>query len=193
MQDFEHLLSSTAIDWVGAIDFDDKVEVLAAFTGAGRRVGRATIAVPERGTWGMDELARVAILLRAYPRVVPADLWAHGDSRERQAVLKSLSWLPEAHQFETIALEGCRSNVLTVFEAISCENPYPLAYFEEPAWNQMVLKAVFCGVALSRIDGLEERTNSDLVRMATDFAAERRAAGRPVTDDLALLMKGDSA
>ena len=193
MQGFEHFLPPTAVEWVGAIDFDDKVEVLAAFSGAGRRVGRAAVAVPERGTWGVDELARAAILLRVYPRVAPADLWAHGDNRERQAVLKSLSWLPEARQFETIAFEGCRSNVLTVFEAISCENPYPRMYFEDSAWNQMVLKAVFCGVALSRIDGLEMRNNSELVRMAADYAAERRAAGRPVPDDLALLMKGDSA
>jgi hypothetical protein len=193
MQRFERLLPRTASDWVGTINFGDKVDVLAAFSGAGRRVGRAAVAVPGRGLWGIDELARAAILLRAYPRVVPTDLWAHGDNRERQAVLKSLSWLPEAQQFEAIAVEGCRSNVLTVFEAIACENPYPRLYFEDSAWNQLVLKAVFCGVALSRIDGLEKRTNSELVRMAVDFAAERRAAGRPVPDDLAELMTGDGA
>jgi len=54
----------------------------------------------------------------------------------------------------------------------------------------MVLKAAFNGVALTRILGLAERCNPELARMAADFAAERRAAGRPVPDDLSLVLKG---
>jgi hypothetical protein len=55
----------------------------------------------------------------------------------------------------------------------------------------MVLKAAFNGVALRRILGLMARKNAELARMAADFSAERRAAGRPVPDDLHLVMKGD--
>jgi hypothetical protein len=50
----------------------------------------------------------------------------------------------------------------------------------------MVLKALFNGVALARIAGLGARANASLARMATDYAAERRAAGRSVPSDLAL-------
>ena len=79
--------------------------------------------------------------------------------------------------------------MLTVFEAIACENPYPRRHFVELPWNQMVLKAAFSGVALTRIVGLAERRNPELARMAADYAAERRAAGRPVPDDLALVIE----
>jgi hypothetical protein len=190
MQDLERGLPPADLDWLQAINFDDKPVLLAAFSGAARRVGKTSVEVTDRGTWGRDELARAWILLGAYPRVTPDELWAHGDNRERQAVLKALPLLPEPQRFEALAVEACRSNVLTVFEAIACENPYPRRYFAEPSWNQMVLKAVFTGVALARVDGVAERCNPELARMAADFAAERRAAGRPVPDDLALVAKG---
>jgi hypothetical protein len=191
MQDLESALPPAALDWLHTIDLDDKLAVLAAFSDTARRVGKTSVEVAERGRWGVDELARAWILLRAYPRVTPEELWAHGDNRERQAVLKALPLLPEPERFEALAVEACRSNVLTVFEAIACENPYPRRHFVELPWNQMVLKAAFNGVALARIVGLDERRNPELARMAADFAAERRAAGRPVPDDLALVMKGN--
>jgi hypothetical protein len=193
MQDLECGLPPAALDWLRTIDLDDKLSLLAAFSGAARRVGKAAVEVADRGTWGIDELARGWILLHAYPRVTPDELWAHGDSRERHAVLKVLPLLPEPERFEALAVEACRSNVLTVFEAIACENPYPQRYFDELPWNQMVLKAAFNGVALARIVGLAQRQNPELARMAADFAAERRAAGRPVPDDLALVSKGPTS
>jgi hypothetical protein len=48
----------------------------------------------------------------------------------------------------------------------------------------MVLKALFLDVPLARIIGLDGRRTPDLTRMARDYAAERRAAGRPVSADL---------
>jgi hypothetical protein len=47
-----------------------------------------------------------------------------------------------------------------------------------------VLKAVFVGVAVDRIEGLDRRVTPALKRMAEDYAAERRAAGRPVPADV---------
>jgi hypothetical protein len=190
MRDLERGLPAAALDWLHTISLDDKLAVLAAFSGAARRVGKAPVEFADRGVWGNDELARAWILLRAYPIVTPGELWAHGDNRERQAVLKALPLLPDPGRFEALAVEACRSNVLTVFEAIACENPYPQRYFGELSWNQMVLKAAFNGVTLARILGLSERCNPELARMAADFAAERRAAGRPVPDDLVLVAKG---
>src|SRR5262249_16196309 len=142
----DSLLPSAARSWLDTIALDDKVALLAAFSGAARRVGKAPIAVPERGTWGADEVTRAALLCRAFPRIVPAELWAHGDNRERQAVLKALPLLPEPATFVALAIEACRTNVLTVFEAIACENPYPAQHFPELHFNQMALKAAFSGV-----------------------------------------------
>ena len=188
MQELEAALPPSARDWVLAVSLEDKVLLLAAFSGAARAVGKSPIAIPDRGVWGTDEVARAALLVRAHPRVTPDELWAHGDNRERQAVLKALPLLPDLHV--ALAIEACRSNVLTVFEAIACENPYPARQFPELAFNQMVLKAAFSGVALARIVGLGSRLNAELARMANDFASERTAAGRAVPDDLAIVTKG---
>ena len=192
MHEIESVLSEAARAWLDDIALDDKLALLAAFSGAARRVGKTPVAIAERGMWGTDEVARAALLVRAYPRIGPDELWAHGDNRERQAVLKALPLLPEPARFEALAIEACRANVLTVFEAIACENPYPAQYFPELHYNQMVLKAAFTGIRLARIVGLRDRLNPELARMAADFAAERRAADRPVPDDLGLIMEGAS-
>ena len=192
MHELERVLPEAARAWLEAVALEDKVGLLAAFSGAARRVGKAPIAVGERGPWGADEVARAALLLRAYPRIVPDELWAHGDNRERQAVLKVLPLLPDPARFAALAIEACRANVLTVFEAIACENPYPAQHFPELHFNQMVLKAAFNGVRLARIVGLRDRRNPELSRMGSDFAAERRAANRSVPDDLGLIIEGGS-
>ena len=47
---------------------------------------------------------------------------------------------------------------------------------------------MFIGVSLERIVDLPRRRNPELSRMARDYAAERRAAGRTVPPDLALAL-----
>lgn len=54
----------------------------------------------------------------------------------------------------------------SVFEAIACENRYPVRYFPEANFNQMVLKALFTGIRLNRVEGLSGRCGPELVRMA---------------------------
>ena len=152
-------------------------------------VGKDACVVAGRGTWGADEVARAALLVRGAASVSPEELYDRGDNRERQAVLRALPLLADGERFLPLAIEACRTNVLTIFEAIACENDYPQRLFPEPNWNQMVLKAAFNGVALARIVGLDARKNAELARMATDFAAERRAAGRPVPADLPGIME----
>jgi hypothetical protein len=51
----------------------------------------------------------------------------------------------------------------------------------------MVLKAIFVGVDTSEIVGLEGHVTPELLRMADDYAAERRAAGRTIPNDIAAL------
>ena len=142
----------------------------------------------------VDEAARIALILDAAARpdfdALRDACFRGGDTGERCAVLRALPLLPGRERFVPIAVEACRSNVLPVFEAIACENPYPARHFAEASFNQMVLKAVFMGVALDRLHGLDARRGDDLARMARDYASERRAAGRGVPADLERLLTG---
>ena len=46
------------------------------------------------------------------------------------------------------------------------------------------MKAIFNGLSLRRVLGLAERNNAELRRMVEAYASERRAAGRPVPEDV---------
>jgi hypothetical protein len=189
----------------------DRGALLEAFTAATRRLGRARLAPTEEeiarlagagvswpiGTWGADELGRVALLVAAAAHWPEADLSAlveecyrQGDGAERQAVLRALPLLPAPERFLEIAVDACRSHIQPLFEAIACENPYPARHFPELNFNQMVLKVLFTGVALGRIIAFEGRVTPELGRMAADFASERRAAGRSVPPDIGKLTRG---
>ena len=74
-----------------------------------------------------------------------------------------------------------------VFRAIACDNPFPARYFPAERFNHMVLKAIFNGISVNAIVGLADHVTPELLRMADDYAAERRAAGRAVPEDLAAL------
>jgi hypothetical protein len=71
-----------------------------------------------------------------------------------------------------------------VFNAVACDNPYPFRHFEESAWNQMILKAVFIGTPFRNIIGLDQRANKPLANMLINYAHECWAAGRPVTPEV---------
>jgi hypothetical protein len=103
---------------------------------------------------------------------------------ELVALYSSLPFLayPEAWKFR--CTEGIRSNIATVLEAIMYDNPYPAGYLDEPAWNQMVLKAFFTEKNVDRISGLDERANKNLANILVDYAHERWAAHRSVDPQL---------
>lgn len=176
-----------------------------SFAGAGRRLGRSKVTLKDAERealraagmtelpegWGLDAIGRVALLLRAALHVdeaararLVADLYQKGELGEQQAVLRALAYLPDPSSHLDVAVTACRSHAQSVFDAIACENPYPAAYFPELNFNQMVLKAVFTGASVERIAGLEGRITPELIRMAEGYASERRAAGRPVPDDI---------
>jgi hypothetical protein len=187
-----------------------KEEFAKAYTRAARMLGSAPLAFepdevrrlsssgfPLHEGRALHELGRIVLLLCAaeglnadeQPEFINA-FYARGDNAEREALLHALPLLPEPDRFLATAVEACRSNVQTVFESIACENPYPVRYFPGLHFNQMVMKAVFIGVPLRRIEGLATRIEPALVRMAGDCVKERTAAGRPVPEDIQLITSG---
>jgi len=181
-------------------------DIALAFGSATHDLGRVAVApsveeaqqLREAGAlWvaqtSVDEIARVALLCAAVagiddPFAIARSLYVGGDSRERAAVLRALPLLPDPLGFLSLATEGCRTNVRAVFEAIACENAYPSRWFPDRAFRQMVLKAIFVGVPIARIEGLRSRTSEELRRMARDYASERSAAGRSIPDDVHQLL-----
>jgi hypothetical protein len=145
--------------------------------------------------WTADDAARVALLLAAFEHVPEPegvgfgeDLYYRGELGEKRAVLRALPLLPASERFTPLAVEACRTNVVGLFEAIAVGNPFPRKHFDEPSFNQLVMKALFLGVTARGILGLERRVTSELTRMLGDYRSERVAAGRPVPHDLGWIM-----
>ena len=74
-----------------------------------------------------------------------------------------------------LASEAVRSNVVSVLEALACDNPFPAAHMPELAFNQMVMKAIFNGLPLARVRGLAERNGRGAA--ADGGRLRQRAAG----------------
>lgn len=187
--------------WPSRVDASTDIGFRAAFAGMARRLGpialtdtdREALASLQMGRvdgWDLVMVGRVALLLHAIS-LVPHDqqadwvrrLYQRGDSREQAAILRALPFLPGPQRFLEIGVESCRTNVVDVFAALALDNPYPSRHFPTPNFNQMVLKAIFLALDTHHIHGLPGRTTRELQRMVSDFAAERRAAGRVVPAD----------
>jgi hypothetical protein len=176
--------------------------VLRSYTGASRQLGREPLKLeqtelqelrPHTGLlvfdrWRCDDLGRIILLLTHPSELLVSACYEMGDSSEQESWLRGLSLIPQCERFRDTAIDSCRTNILPLFESIACENPYPLRYFPELNFNQIVLKSLFNGIALSRIIGLESRFNDELSRMADDYVSEREAAGRPVPVDIWLVV-----
>lgn len=141
-------------------------------------------------TWTSEAVARTLLILalsdnnEAEYLQVLEQLFTTADMGELVALYQALPLLPYPEQYRFRATEGVRSNMIPVFNAIALYNPYPQDYFDELAWNQMVLKALFVGSSLRHIQGLELRANRALGQMLTDYANERLAANRSVSPEL---------
>jgi hypothetical protein len=145
-------------------------------------------------TWSIDELLRVFFVchlpishseesLVTYNHILD-NLIDTADNRERIAYYKGLSLYPSPESHYERVRTGLRSNISAVFDAIALGNPYSSKHLKEDAWNQMVLKALFIGTPLHKIQNLDQRANPRLKDMLLEYANERRAAGRRIYPSL---------
>ncbi len=170
---------------------------------AHRRLGRADLVLSEGDLeraqhfrtgfdprdWSVDQAARIAFLLAGGGSGLD---FAEGLKRlartaeinELVAFYRGLPLYPCPERLISFAAEGVRSGIAPVFDAVAHRNPYAREMFEEPAWNQLVLKAVFMERPLYLIQGLDERGNPRLAEALVDYAHERWSAKRPVSPEL---------
>ncbi|MFM2429117.1 MAG: hypothetical protein RLZZ511_330 [Cyanobacteriota bacterium] len=202
-------LSGEVVDWLWAqvqavaAGAPDR-QLFASFSVMPRRVGKADLVLNadqitaaqtlcpgwQPQTWSVDQAAR-SLLLLALPQADAAQVQRRFEQffttaglQELIALLQTLPLLPHPDRYRYWADEGIRSHMKGVFEAIVLHNPYPSLHFDEAAWNQMVLKAVFIESSLAPIYGFDDRANPTLARMAIDYIRERWAAGRRVTPEI---------
>lgn len=175
-----------------------------AFSGVPRYIGKQDLQLTQDdwqaietihpgwfpGNWSCDRVARILLIL-ALPQDKPDEyvqkveqVFNAADVSELVTLYQALPLLPFPERFHLRAAEGIRSNMTVVFNAVALQNPYPAEYFDNTAWNQMVLKALFVGSPLHLIYGLEKRNNLDLSQMLIDYAHEREAANRSVSPEL---------
>jgi hypothetical protein len=147
------------------------------------------IAGFEPGYWDLLQTARTYLLLH-FPQekerwfAAINQLFETGDMYEQQALYAALPLMPFPEELLGRAIDGCRTNMTLIFDAIALNNPFPSNYFPEANWNQLVLKSIFMQRPLYRIQKLDERRNPALAEIASDFAHERWAAGRNVMPEL---------
>ncbi|HEY0641483.1 MAG TPA: EboA domain-containing protein [Pseudonocardiaceae bacterium] len=170
------------------------------FPAAGRHCGRGPVR-PASDPAGVvhgtaDDVARVRLLevLGESGRAGEVvDLYRYGDDAEKRGVLRGLStvdgMLPVEDGLELVR-DALRTNDTRLVAAAL--GPYAAAHLDDHGWRHGVLKCLFVGVPLAAVAGLAERADEELTRMVTDFAAERRAAGRAVPADAERLLTGAS-
>ncbi|MER9227054.1 EboA domain-containing protein [Mesorhizobium sp. M0664] len=170
---------------------------------APRRLGKASLALGgedlsraaalrkglDPSNWTVDQLARIALMVASYRDDVSFAetlnrFCVTAEINELIAVYRGLPVYPAAKLIEPRAREAVRSGMQPVFEAVAHHNPYPCEVFAEDDWNQMVVKAIFIGASLWRIQGLDQRCNPNLARMLVALAHERRAASRPISPEV---------
>jgi hypothetical protein len=144
-------------------------------------------------SWSLIEFCRLALLLQLNPKNNKekiTTLLASSDMKEQIVIYKAFQYIENAEDFLLNVIDGIRTNIIDVFDAIALENAFPFTYFSEDAWNHMVLKAIFMERPIYRIYGIDERRNAKLAGILHDFVQERWAAGRTVTPELWRMIEG---
>ena len=148
--------------------------------------------------WNLLELLRVRLIIAQQHLAeesfadVLIKAFQFADEGEACAFYKAIPLLPAPDRFLWHMKEACRSNMRSILWAAGCDNPFPVTYFDDIAWRQLVMKALFIEIPLVHIYHLENRLSTTLAEMANDYIAERTSAGRSIPTDIKLLL-GDAA
>ena len=196
-------------EWVSNVDHPWLVEaeqkvrrepaaIASLFPAVGRKVGRAALR-PETDPQGLihgtvDDLARTRLLTVLAEVLIPeplavvvATLYRYGDDAERRGVLRGLSVLTTVPAGLELVKDALRTNDIRLVAAAMGE--FAARHLDDHNWRHGVLKCLFVGVPLAAVSDLDRRRDTELMRMVSDYAEERRAAGREVPADAVTLLE----
>jgi L-ribulose-5-phosphate 3-epimerase len=196
-------LSAVAGEWLAAASDEiarDQAALFRFFPAAGRKVGRGPLIEPGAhplrlqggegpllNPWQVADAARVVLLLASVGREgaetlrLAEELYDRGSGAERIAVLRGLQFFLEDDSGLRCVRDALRANAADLFAAAICENLYASRHLPDPIFFQAVLKCVFVGLAVDRVERIEERCAPELSRMLFAYATKREQAGRPIT------------
>lgn len=201
---FARHVSAETYQWLSdkifrSAENENNYQFNVTFTSMPRRTGKALISVSEAEAnemehilpgfslngWTTDRLARVWLLAALDPTNKTSyikriqNLFPQAEMNEQVALYSALPFFSYPDDWKLQCAAGIRSNIDDVLTAIMYHNPYPAAYLNEPAWNQMIMKAFFTGKNINNITGVDGRANEKLAHMLFDYVEERWAAHRP--------------
>jgi hypothetical protein len=181
----------------------DPTRIRIRFAAAAREIARdggTAAELAEPGAARVEDRVRVELLRTLGEALADdpdrlaaevADLYRFGDADERRAILLGLPVLEHApirDRMLDLVHDALRTNDPRLVAAAL--GPYAAEGLDPAAWRQGILKCLFVGVPLRHVAGLGSRTDAELLRMVSDYADERRAAGRPVPTDAVDLLSG---
>lgn len=145
--------------------------------------------------WDLQRLCRIWMILqidasdeKTYTAKIN-DLFSNAEMNELATMYAALPILAYPESWILRCAEGIRSNIGSVLDAIILNNPYPSSFLDEAAWNQLILKAFFTDKDTGQIIGVKERANESLAKSLQDYVDERKAANRPINDQLWEMIK----
>jgi hypothetical protein len=192
--------SEQELSWLTGCNASEPLELMTAFVACPRFLSKKIVKVEPEALerlnqtiarfsvedWSLVRLARVWLLTHldateqdTYVQNV-STLFDTAEMNELVALYSTLPLLSYPEQWLFRATDAVRSNMGFVFDAIALRNPYPAQFFNEAAWNQLVMKTIFNDKPIHFIEGLNNRKNVNLALILSDFAHERWAAGRSV-------------
>lgn len=147
----------------------------------------------EKTIWTKLDLARVILMMTLDVSINEETLKSFfeiADMKEQTSLYKGLYLLENASDFEKQTMEGIRTNMVNVFDAIASGNPFAQTYLNEDAWNQLILKSFFLDRKLYNIQNIDQGKNENLANMLQDYIKERWAAGRQVSLEIWRMLEG---
>lgn len=140
--------------------------------------------------WNLTQLTRTRLILDyalhrpEHFKEAMDKIFNAADTYEFITLYAALPLFPNPEKFLLHATNGIRNNMVSVIESIILNNPYPADYFNQTAWNQLVLKALFVSSPIDKIIGLKRRANTELGTALINTVRERHAAERDILLDI---------